>query len=65
MDRADVGARGVPDRGPAQRRGEEIDCDLLAADLAYPEPLLQGALRRQAHQSWTHGQVLLVEYDGG
>ena len=44
--------------------GDELDCDLLAADLAFPEPLLQGALRRQAHQSWTHGQVLLVEYDG-
>ena len=44
--------------------GEEIECDLMAADLAYPEPLLEDGWRRQAHQSWTHGQVLLVEYDG-
>ena len=59
--------------GPRRRRGsragssgagEELGCDLLAADLAYPEPLLRTPWRRQAHQSWTHGQVLLVEYDG-
>ena len=44
--------------------GEELECDLLAVDLAYPEPLLEDGWRRQAHQSWTHGQVLLIEYDG-
>ena len=44
--------------------GEELVCDLLAVDLAYPEPLLEDGWRRQAHQSWTHGQVLLIEYDG-
>ncbi len=44
--------------------GEELTCDLLAVDLAYPEPLLEDGWRRQAHQSWTHGQVLLIEYDG-
>jgi hypothetical protein len=44
--------------------GEGIACDLMAADLAYPEPLLADSWRRQAHQAWTHGQVLLVEYDG-
>lgn len=44
--------------------GESLACDLLAADLAYPEPLLSDDWRRQAHQSWTYGQVLLVEYDG-
>ena len=44
--------------------GQEIPCDLMAADLAYPEPLLEDGWRRQAHQLWTHGQVLLVEYDG-
>ncbi len=44
--------------------GDDLACDLLAADLAYPEPLLDDAWRRQAHQAWTHGQVLLVEYDG-
>lgn len=44
--------------------GDDLACDLLAADLAYPEPLLDDSWRRQAHQAWTHGQVLLVEYDG-
>ena len=44
--------------------GERLACDLLAADLAYPEPLLEDLWRRQAHQAWTHGQVLLVRYDG-
>ena len=44
--------------------GEELECDLLAVDLAYPEPLLEDGWRKQAHQAWTHGQVLLIEYDG-
>ncbi|HSE07302.1 MAG TPA: hypothetical protein VLB29_01440 [Nocardioidaceae bacterium] len=43
---------------------EPIPCDLLAADLAYPQPVLDGEWRRAAHQQWTHGQVLLVEYGG-
>lgn len=43
---------------------EALPCDLLAADLAYPQPVLDGEWRRAAHQQWTHGQVLLVEYDG-
>jgi hypothetical protein len=41
-----------------------LACDLLAADLAYPNPVLQGEWRRAAHQQWALGQVLLVEYDG-
>ena len=45
------------DRGP-------VPCDLLAADRAYPEPVLAGEWRRAAHQQWTYGQVLLVDYDG-
>ena len=51
-------------RGELAGNGEAIACDLLAADLAYPEPLLTDTWRRQAHQSWTYGQVLFVEYDG-
>lgn len=43
---------------------EALPCDLLAADLAYPQPVLDGEWRRAAHREWTHGQVLLVEYDG-
>ncbi|HYO39304.1 MAG TPA: hypothetical protein VER39_06585 [Nocardioidaceae bacterium] len=42
----------------------ELPCDLMAADVAYPQPRLGEPWRRQAHQSWEHGQVLLVEYGG-
>ncbi|HEX5563009.1 MAG TPA: hypothetical protein VFX52_15320 [Nocardioidaceae bacterium] len=46
-------------------RGEEVlGCDLLAADVAYPEPLLDETWRRQVHQAWEYGQVLLVGYGG-
>lgn len=44
--------------------GDELACDLLAADVAYPAPLLPESWRRQAHQSWEHGQVLLLARDG-
>lgn len=44
--------------------GAALGCDLLAADQAFPVPVLDDHWRRNAHQSWTHGQVLLVEYDG-
>ncbi len=40
------------------------DCDLLGADQAFPEPVLSDRARQLAHQMWTHGQVLLLEYDG-
>jgi hypothetical protein len=44
--------------------GDALECDLLGADQAFPAPVLDDAWRRQTHQAWTHGQVLLVEYDG-
>ena len=43
---------------------EPLACDLLAADVAYPQPILPDPWRRQAHQSWEYGQVLLVTYGG-
>ena len=43
---------------------DALDCDLLAADQAFPQPVLDEQWRRAAHQSWTHGEVLLLEYDG-
>lgn len=43
---------------------EVFPCDLMAADLAYPQPPLDERWRREAHQAWTHGQVLLVECAG-
>ena len=42
---------------------ERLPCDLMAADVAYPQPLLADAWRRAAHQAWEHGQVLLLSYD--
>jgi hypothetical protein len=50
--------------GTLSGAGDDLTCDLMAADVAYPEPLLDEDWRRQAHQAWTHGQVLLLEYDG-
>ena len=43
---------------------DSVDCDLLAVDQAYPEPVVSEECRRDAHQAWTYGQVLLVEYGG-
>jgi hypothetical protein len=39
-------------------------CDLLACDRAYPAPVLDESSRADAHQAWTLGEVLLLEYDG-
>jgi hypothetical protein len=44
--------------------GDPLTCDLLAADRAFPRPVLDETWRPRAHQAWTHGQVLLVEYGG-
>ena len=44
--------------------GQSLPCDLMAADIAFPQPLLDETSRRAAHQAWAHGQVLLVAYDG-
>ncbi len=51
-------------RGSLGRGTEEVPCDLLAADHAYPEPVLADDLRASVHQAWQHGQVLLLEYGG-
>ncbi|WP_372729243.1 hypothetical protein [Nocardioides sp.] len=44
--------------GPAQ--GQEIPCDLLAIDEAYPRPVADDATRLRAHQAWRHDQILLI-----
>jgi hypothetical protein len=41
----------------------ELRCDLIAADVAFPQPILGENWRRQAHQAWEYGQVLLLSYD--
>jgi hypothetical protein len=43
---------------------EELACDLLAVDEAYPVPVAGDATRSRVHQAWRHGQILLVEADG-
>jgi hypothetical protein len=43
---------------------ETLACDLLAVDQAYPAPVLDEATRTRVHQSWRHGQVLLLSRDG-
>jgi hypothetical protein len=42
---------------------EPLACDLIAADVAYPQPILPEPWRREAHQAWEYGQVLLLSYD--
>ena len=57
--------RGAPRVEGVLGAGQELlPCDLLAADVAYPEPPLADHWRRLAHQAWEYDQVLLVSYDG-
>ena len=63
---ADAGLRTghrVPGRLTGGRDEDDVACDLLAVDQAYPEPVTDTALRSRAHQSWQHGQILLASYD--
>jgi hypothetical protein len=39
-------------------------CDVLAGDVAFPDPVLEDKWRSAAHQAWSLGEVLLVQYDG-
>lgn len=49
--------------GELSSDGGTLGCDLLGVDQAFPVPVLDDDWRRQSHQAWTHGQVLLVEHD--
>jgi len=53
-------ASGQADGLPA----EELACDLLAVDEAYPAPVADGDLRHAAHLAWRHGQVHLLRVEG-
>ncbi|WP_416952253.1 hypothetical protein ACNKF0_11540 [Nocardioides sp. T5] len=53
-------AETVPDGSTAS---EEIVCDLLAVDEAYPAPVVDDATRLRVHQAWRHGQVVIGEHD--
>lgn len=39
-------------------------CDLLAIDVAFPEPVADDATRHDAHQAWRYGEVHLVDRGG-
>ncbi|MGZ4450303.1 MAG: hypothetical protein ACXVWZ_11560 [Nocardioides sp.] len=61
----DLGIRtGHHVRGHLMGAGEQLPCDLLAVDEAYPVPVADDQARLHAHQAWRHGQLLLVEVDG-
>jgi len=49
---------------PDQRAeaSQEIVCDLLAVDEAYPAPVVDDATRLRVHQAWRHGQVVIGEH---
>jgi hypothetical protein len=51
-------------RGCLSAGSQREPCDLLAADVAYPRPLLPDSWRRACHQAWVHGEVLLLACDG-
>lgn len=42
---------------------DDLACDLLAVDQAYPRPVTDDTSRLRVHQAWRHGQVLVGRYD--
>lgn len=46
------------------RDGTELDCDLLAADVACPQPVVDETTRVAIHQAWRLGQVHLIREAG-
>lgn len=57
-------SRGARVPGRLTDGTDTLAMDLLAVDEAYPAPVASDVVRRRAHQSWQHGQVLLVEVEG-
>jgi hypothetical protein len=43
---------------------DDVACDLLAVDDAYPTPVAGDDVRTRAHLAWRHGQILLLECEG-
>lgn len=62
---ADSGARfGHHIMGRVTSAGQDdLVCDLLAIDQAYPQQVAASGWRRLAHQAWHNDQVLLISYD--
>lgn len=65
--RADAGLRtGHLVRGRLTGDGvEDLACDLLAVDEAYPQPVVDDASRLRVHQAWRHGQVVIGSLGAG
>ena len=63
--RADAGLRtGHAVRGRLTADGvDDLACDLLAVDEAYPQPVVDDATRLRVHQAWRHGQVVIGTLD--
>lgn len=63
--RSDAGlATGHLVRGRLTGDGaDDLACDLLAVDEAYPAPVVDDATRLRVHQSWRHGQVVIASLD--
>jgi hypothetical protein len=62
---SDAGLRtGHLVRGRLTAEGaDDVVCDLLAVDEAYPEPVVDDATRLRVHQAWRHGQVVIGDID--
>lgn len=43
---------------------EPLAVSVLAADVAYPRPVVDDQVRHDVHQAWVHGQVLLLDDAG-
>ena len=61
---AESGLRSHHVRGVLRGAGDEIPCDLLAVDEAYPVPVADDATRLRTHQAWRHGQIQLATHEG-
>jgi len=52
------------DSGSSDPLDDAVSLTVLAGDVAYPAPALREDMRRSAHQSWVHGEVLLICENG-
>ena len=50
--------------GSLETAAEQLVCDVLACDVAYPQAVLPERWRREAHSAWLRDEVLLVSRGG-
>lgn len=50
--------------GELTHEESSLRCDLLAADQAYPAPVVEDDVRARVHRAWRHGEVHLGEHAG-